>query len=83
MECIALNARYFHEQGKKLVYITERCVLEFGEDGFIMTEITPGLHPLYSVMQYLPFPVKVAPRLRYMPTVCFDRLAEDLRRRGD
>lgn len=83
VECIALNARYFHEQGKKLVYITERCVLEFGEDGFIMTEITPGLHPLYSVMQYLPFPVKVAPRLRYMPTVCFDRLAEDLRRRGD
>lgn len=76
VECIALNAPYFRSLGKKIVYITERCVLELGDDGFVLTEITPGLHPLYSVLQYIPFPVKVAPRLRYMPNVCFDRLVE-------
>lgn len=76
VECIAFNAPYFRSLGKKIVYITERCVLELDDDGFVLTEITPGLHPLYSVLQYIPFPVKVAPRLRYMPTVCFDPLTK-------
>lgn len=72
VECIALNAPYFRSLGKRLIYVTERCVLELEDDGLVLTEITPGLHPLYSVLQYIPFPVKVARRLRYMPTVCFD-----------
>ena len=81
VECIAFNAPYFRSLGKKIVYITERCVLELGDDGLVLTEITPGLHPLYSVLQYIPFPVKVAPRLRYMPTVCFDPLTKSAQKK--
>ena len=81
VECIALNAPYFRSLGKKLIYITERCVLELEDSGFVLTEIAPGLHPLYSVLQYIPFPVKVGPRLRYMPTVCFDSLIKDAQKK--
>lgn len=71
VECIALNAPYFRSLGKKLIYITERAVFELGEEGLVMTEVAPGLHPYFSVLAWIPFPVKVAPRLKNMPSVCF------------
>lgn len=72
VECIALNAPYFRSLGKRVIYITERAVFELDEDGLVMTEITPGLHPYFSVLSLIPFPVKVHPRLKNMPSVCFD-----------
>ena len=72
VECIALNAPYFRSLGKRIVYVTERAVFELDDDGLVMTEVAPGLHPYFSVLAWIPFPVKVAPRLRPMPMICFD-----------
>ncbi len=72
VECIALNAQYFRSLGKKIIYVTERCVFELDDEGLVLTEIAPGLHPYFNVLIWIPFPVKVAPRLKNMPAVCFD-----------
>lgn len=71
IECVALNAPYFRSLGKKLIYVTERAVFELDDDGLVMTEVAPGLHPYFSVLAWIPFPVKVAPRLKNMPSICF------------
>lgn len=72
VECIALNAPYFRSLGKRLIYITERAVFELDDDGLVLTEVAPGLHPYFNVLVWMPFPVKVHPRLKNMPAVCFD-----------
>ena len=70
-EYIALNAPYFRSLGKKIIYITERAVFELDDDGLVLTEVAPGLHPYFSVLAYIPFPVKVHPRLKNIPAACF------------
>ncbi len=72
IECIALNAPYFRSLGKQVIYVTERAVFELDDDGLVMTEVAPGLHPYFSILAWIPFPVKVAPRLKPMPSICFD-----------
>lgn len=72
VECIALNASYFRSLGKKIIYVTERAVFELDNDGLVLTEVAPGLHPYFSVLAWMPFQVKVASRLKNMPSICFD-----------
>lgn len=71
VEYIALNGPYFHSLGKELIYITERAVFRLEEDGLVLTEVAPGLHPYFSVLAWLPFPVRIHPRLANMPGICF------------
>lgn len=72
VEYIALNGPYFRSLGKRLIYITERAVFELDGDGLVLTEVAPGLHPYFSILAHIPFPVKVHPRLKNIPAVCFD-----------
>lgn len=74
VEYIALNAAYFRSLGKEILYITERGVFTLDDEGLVLSEIAPGLHPLYHIQNLLPFEIKIAPRLKYMPTVCFEGL---------
>lgn len=74
VECVALNAGYFRTLGKEMIYITERGVFTLDEDGLVLSEIAPGLHPLYHIQNLLPFEVRIAPRLKYMPAICFSGL---------
>ncbi len=71
VECIAMNAAEYRAMGKRVIYITERAVFELDDDGLVMTEVAPGLHPYFNVLDRIPFPVRVHPRLRPMPSVCF------------
>lgn len=71
VECIALNAAYFRSLGKEMIYITERGVFTLDDNGLVLSEIAPGLHPLYHIQNLLPFEIRIAPRLKYMPSVCF------------
>lgn len=79
-EYISLNAPYFRSLGKRILYVTERAVFELEEDGLVMIEVAPGLHPYFGVQALLPFPVRVHSRLRPMPEVCFRPLVEELRK---
>lgn len=69
-----LNAAYYRSLGKEMIYVTERGVFTLDEDGLLLSEIAPGLHPLYHIQKLLPFEVKIAPRLKHMPAICFEGL---------
>ena len=74
VECIALNAAYYRSLGKEIIYVTERGVFTLDDDGLVLSEIAPGLHPLRHILDQLPFEAKIAPDLREMPAVCFEGL---------
>jgi len=71
VEAISFNARYGYEQGKKVLYITERCVFELGENGLILTEIAPGFDLEKDILSYLSFKPEISPDLKEMPAICF------------
>lgn len=71
VERISLNAPYFRSLGKRILYVTERAVFELEDEGLLITEVAPGLHPYFFVQAQLPFPVRVHPRVRNMPEICF------------
>lgn len=72
VECISMNAPYFYSLGKELLYITERGVFTLDEHGLILTEVPYGMDPRFSILPLMPFQVRIAPRLKLMPPICFD-----------
>lgn len=79
VERISLNAPYFRSLGKRILYVTERAVFELEDEGLLITEVAPGLHPYFFVQAQLPFPVRVHPRVRNMPEICFKPIQEAMK----
>lgn len=72
VEHICLNGRRTYKTGKRVLYITERCVLRLAEDGLEIVEIAPGLDLERDVLAYLPFRPSVSKELKEMPLTCFE-----------
>lgn len=79
VERISLNAPYFRSLGKRILYVTERAVFELEDEGLLITEVAPGLHPYFFIQAQLPFPVRVHPRVRNMPEICFKPIQEAMK----
>ena len=58
-------------RGQKVMYITERCVLELDESGLTITEIAPGARLREDVLDQADIPLRVSPDLRFMPAEIF------------
>lgn len=58
-------------RGQKVMYITERCVLELDESGLTITEIAPGARLREDVLDQADIPLRVSPDLRLMPAEIF------------
>lgn len=71
VEHICLNAERFCSAGRKVLYITERCVFQLTPEGLELIEIAPGLDLERDVMDGLPFRPLVSPNLKEMPAECF------------
>ncbi len=72
VQAISFNAKDNYAMGKKVLYVTERCVFELGENGLILTEIAPGIDLERDILSYLSFKPEISPNLKEMPAVCFD-----------
>lgn len=53
--------------GKKVVYVTERVVLELTPDGLMVTEIAPGIDLEKDVLPYMEFRPAISPNLTLIP----------------
>ena len=43
VEHVTFSGRHARERGQNVKVVTERCVLQLGADGWIVTEIAPGV----------------------------------------
>ena len=73
VDYINLNAEVMREEGKRVLYVTERAVFQLGESGLELIEIAPDLDLEQDVIAKLPFVPKVSENLKVMPRECFER----------
>eukprot|EP00771_Trimastix_marina_P001942 gnl/Trimastix_PCT/3050.p1 GENE.gnl/Trimastix_PCT/3050~~gnl/Trimastix_PCT/3050.p1 ORF type:complete len:651 (+),score=218.46 gnl/Trimastix_PCT/3050:61-2013(+) len=59
------------EQGKTILYITERCVLRLTRDGFMLCEIAPGVDLERDILAHMAFRPKIADPLPLMDAAIF------------
>jgi acyl CoA:acetate/3-ketoacid CoA transferase len=72
------------ERGARVIYVTERCVIELRPEGLTVIEIAPGVDLDHDVIAQVEVPLRVAPDLREMDARLFlpEPMALELRR-GD
>lgn len=71
VEQISFSGAVAAEQGKQVLYVSERAVLALTEAGPVLTEIAPGLDPERDVLAHMGFRPAVAPDLREMSAELF------------
>ena len=72
VESVSMDAAYHRSLGKRILYVTERCVFELGDAGLVLVEVAPGLDVEKDILAKLPFKPEVSPQLKTMPVTCFD-----------
>ncbi|HEX6569884.1 MAG TPA: CoA-transferase, partial [Acidimicrobiales bacterium] len=69
---VTFSGRRALEQGQRVRYVTERCVVELREAGPTVVEIAPGVDLEADVLAKAAFPLEVAGDLRPMDSRLFD-----------
>ena len=63
---ISFNGKRAIAHGQRVLYVTERCIFELGENGLKLVEVYPGVDVQKDILDLLPFPVeypaKITPR---------------------
>ena len=68
---ITFSGKRAAEKGKKVVFITERCVFELRKDGLTLVEIAPGIDMQRDIFDQMDYRPLVAPDLKEMPKELF------------
>jgi propionate CoA-transferase len=58
VEQVTFNGRLARERGMRVLFVTERAVLELGRDGLVLREVAPGLDPEADVAAHMDFPIR-------------------------
>lgn len=66
VEQITFSSRFAHEEGQRVLYVTERCVFELGERGPILIEIAPGIDLEKDILAQMDFVPEVSEHLKVM-----------------
>ena len=69
---ITFSGKRAAEQGKKVVFITERCVFELRKDGLTLVEIAPGIDMQRDIFDQMDYRPLVAEDLKEMPRELFN-----------
>lgn len=52
---VTFSGEYAAQKGKRVIYVTERCVLELTPDGLELTEVAPGIDIERDILPYMAF----------------------------
>jgi propionate CoA-transferase len=64
IEQVTFSGDYAAREGKKVLYITERCVLTLTPEGLELTEVAPGVNIARDILPYMAFePIVRNPQL--------------------
>jgi propionate CoA-transferase len=66
IEGITLNAAAARKNGQRILFVTERAVLEAGENGLVLKEIAPGIDLEKDILGVLDFEIEIAEDLKEM-----------------
>ncbi len=58
VSAISFNGQRAIKNGQRVLYVTERCIFELGENGLKLVEVYPGVDPQKDILDLLPFPVE-------------------------
>ena len=72
IEQISFNGEASLKQGKKIIYVTERCVFELVKDGLLLTEIAPGVDLQKDILDQMDFAPMISEDLEQMPAQIFN-----------
>lgn len=68
---ISFSGKYALEQGKQVMYITERAVFELTKEGVMLTEIAPGIDLEQDVLEKMNFRPLISKNLKLMDARIF------------
>jgi propionate CoA-transferase len=63
---VTFSGRRALAQGQRVLYVTERCVMELRAQGMTVVEIAPGIELQADILDRAAFPLTVADDLTYM-----------------
>ena len=67
VEHVTFSGQRAREQGQRVIYVTERCVIELSGNGLVATEIMPGVKPDEHIVGASGGRVQVAENAKVMP----------------
>ncbi|MPN10246.1 Acetate CoA-transferase YdiF [bioreactor metagenome] len=61
IEAISFSAKHARLRGQRVLYVTERCVFELGEQGLELMEVYPGIDLNRDILERLDFMPGIRP----------------------
>ena len=68
VEHVTFSGQRGRELGQDVIYITERCVMQLGDNGLVATEIMPGIEPERDIVAASGGRVSIAKNAITLPT---------------
>lgn len=79
IEQISFNGEASLDQGKTILYVTERCVFELTKDGLMLTEIAPGIDLQRDILDQMEFMPQISENVKMMPEGIFNETWQGLK----
>lgn len=73
VEQVTLNGKYINHSDRPTLIITERAVFEYSYEGFVLTEIAPGVDVRSDILDKMEFSPRISCDLCEMPSEIFQQ----------